>query len=202
MMDESRLALLESQVQGLASQATQARLQAWMRGEQETNKPRFEEYDHLSVNRVRTIAETVTREVLADQPDSGDTGYGTDWTAKAYEFEGFANEARTGITLEPGMVRDDRGPTWYEFTEITNYDTAPAAVASDKPFLWVVFDMTGVSSPATMTAGTQAEMEAAISTADKYKKVIFPILATEWTGARLDKIRNMQCGTIKVSRGA
>lgn len=167
----------------------------------DTQRGEPEERDVPSQSRI----ETIVRDVAATAPDG--PGSGGAYVGKVYSFEGFSNENHTGITVEPGDIRDGAGDVWCHWSDITGYNTVPATVSASLPCLFLVFDttQTSPSAMATLYADTREHMEAKFSVqSDLDKYLVFPLIETSWAddNVTLTEIKNLQCGDINIDRTA
>ncbi len=141
-----------------------------------------------------------TSPVIPIDPDPttpGELGMG-----HCYAFEAWANNAKTGILLEPGDIMFGPGcpsSLWIEWGSISGASQTPAVSSSD-PYVWLEINVSALT--ASMAVGSKAEMQGAITGATLQTTMIWPLVVTTWAGGVITKVKNLQCGNVVISRAA
>lgn len=116
---------------------------------------------------------------------------------KCYSFECWRTGDAT-IAMEPGDVF--WGPlTWVEWASITSATPTPAVNSSDA-YVWLEI---AVDTPsATMVVGSKSAMQNALDATEQLTKTVCPLAMTVWTDGVITKVKNLQCGDVKIFRAA
>ena len=127
----------------------------------------------------------------------GPTSFDAD-DSGVYAFRARRNAERDGVTMEPGDVW--LGPmTVIHWADISGYDTTPD-VSSGAPCVWLEVDV--ATTAAVMVVGTRAGMEDALDETEQLTKCVVPLVETVWADGVISKVRNLQCGDVKIFRAA
>jgi hypothetical protein len=89
--------------------------------------------------------------------------------------------------------------TVIHWADISGYDTTPD-VSSGAPCVWLEVDV--ATTAAVMVVGTRAGMEDALDETEQLTKCVVPLVETVWADGVISKVRNLQCGDVKIFRAA
>jgi len=135
-----------------------------------------------------------------DQGNNGENGENINGAGPSFSFRGWIDDATTALNMETGDVV--LGPmTWIHWSDITGHDTTPAVNSTDV-CVWLEVTITKGSEAATMQVGSRSAMESALDSTEQETTEVVPIIETTWTDGVLTKVKNLQCGDVKISRGA
>jgi len=137
---------------------------------------------------------------LAIFPNQRGDGLVSASSCPPYSFLSIPNDENTGIVMEPGDVI--LGPmTWVHWAGITGASTTPA-VSSTDTCVWLEVVITKGSEAATMKVGSRSAMENSLDSTEQETTEVVPLVETTWTNDLVTKVKNLQCGDAKISRGA
>lgn len=117
---------------------------------------------------------------------------------RVYSFESWANEDLDGIVMEPGDVW--LGPStvihWASFTGKT---TTPP-VSSTDTCVWLEVSVVARREAVVFQYGSRSAMKLALDATEQQTKLVVPLVETFWSGTKITKVKNLQCGDVVIAR--